>query len=382
MKIGFDAKRAFHNTTGLGNYSRTLLNGLARMYPEHEYFLFNPKASKQFPQPDFAHVHEVRPTGLNKLFSSLWRSRLVTDDIRKLKLDLYHGLSHEIPVGINKTSTPSVVTIHDLIFERYPEQFSRVDVQIYRRKFRYACEHADRIIAISKQTKSDIIERYGIEENKIDICYQSCDPAFEKKQSADQLKAIQEKYQLPSKFFLSVGSIIERKNLLNVCKALLLTKNDLPLVVIGNGGEYKKRVQQFVSENGLSNRVIFLTDRAVVRNDNSFQQPSTFAAIYQLAEAMIYPSFFEGFGIPVLEAMWSGLPVITSNVSCLPETAGEAGFYVNPGSAEEIALAMDLVISDQGLRTLQVEKGKLHASRFTVEACTRSVMEAYNKIVR
>src|SRR6185503_6123802 len=107
-----------------------------------------------------------------------WRSSWVKKDLKKLKIDIYHGLSHEIPIGIHKTGIKSVVTIHDLIHERFPEQYSFVDVRIYRKKFRNACIHADKVIAISEQTKKDIIEFYKIPGNKITVCYQSCNPAF------------------------------------------------------------------------------------------------------------------------------------------------------------------------------------------------------------
>lgn len=380
MNIGYDAKRAFHNSTGLGNYSRTLLEGLATFYPEHEYYLFNPKASKKYPKPPYPNVHEVLPPGfLLKRFSSLWRSRMVTADLKKLNIGLYHGLSHEIPVGIGSTGIPSVVTIHDLIFERYPSQFSAVDVQIYRKKFRYACTHANGVIAISRQTKEDIVTLYGINEDKIDVCYQSCDPAFSKKIGKEKIEATRLKYNLPEKYFLSVGSIIERKNLLNICRALVLTKNRLPLVVIGDGGDYKSEVLAFIREKGLEGRVIFLSDQ--VKQDAEFQRPTTFAAIYQGAEALIYPSFFEGFGIPVLEALQSGVPVITSNVSCLPETGGDAAYYVDPASPEEIAAAMDTILSDAQLRTQMIEKGRAHAAKFSLQSCTDSVMNVYKKLV-
>ena len=242
MNIGFDAKRAYHNQTGLGHYSRTLIHSLARYYPGHEYFLFNPKASSVF-QLEEENIHEILPqTFPSTLFRSAWRSSWVKKDLKKLKIGLYHGLSHEIPIGIQKTGIRSVVTIHDLIHERFPEQYHPVDVRIYRKKFRYACQHADKVIAISKQTKKDIIEFYKIPENKITVCYQSCNPAFGEQTGDTQKKIVQIKYSLPPKFFLHVASIIERKNLMNICKAVFLLRNelDIPLVVIGDGDKYKQ----------------------------------------------------------------------------------------------------------------------------------------------
>ena len=384
MNIGFDAKRAFHNQTGLGNYSRTLIAGLAQYYPEHEYFLFNPKPSRNYLKAEFDHVHEVHPEGfLNRRLSSLWRSNWVKQDLKRLDIHLYHGLSHEIPVGIQRTGIRSVVTIHDLIFERYPEQFTKIDVQVYRKKFRYACTYADRIIAISKQTKADIVSMYGIPEEKIDTCYQSCHPAFGAYIADEELMTIRKKYQLPEAYFLYVGSIIERKNLLNICKAVKALKGemDLPLLVIGNGKEYKQKVQDYIKTNNLEDRVVFLSDREIVRRDPAFQRPETFAAIYKMATAMIYPSFFEGFGIPVLEALWCQLPVITSNVSCLPETGGDAAYYVSPDKSEDIATAMLSIYKNAALRAEMKEKGVAYAQSFTLENCTRSVMDVYKKIV-
>ncbi len=175
-----------------------------------------------------ANIHEVLPGNFfHSLFSSAWRSSWVKKDLKKNKIDLYHGLSHEIPVGIQNTGIKSVVTIHDLIHERFPEQYNPIDVKIYTKKFRYACEHADKVIAISEQTKKDIIEFYKTPEEKITVCYQSCNPAFAVQVSAEEKKRITQKYSLPEQFFLYVGSIIERKNLLNICKAVFLLRNEL-----------------------------------------------------------------------------------------------------------------------------------------------------------
>lgn len=382
MNIGFDAKRAYHNGTGLGHYSRNLLHSLSAYYPEHQYYLFNPKPANRF-QLQGNNLIEILPQGiLNKLFSSAWRSSWVKKDLQKLKISLYHGLSHEIPVGIQKTAIKSVVTIHDLIHERHPEQYNAIDVKIYSKKFRYACAHADKVIAISEQTKKDIIEFYKTPEEKITVCYQSCNPAFSKTVSDEEKRRIKERYGLPEQYFLYVGSIIERKNLLNICKAIFLLRNELniPLVVIGDGGKYKQQVKDYIKQNGLENRIMFLSENSKAESSPSFQSAADFPAIYQSAVAMIYPSFFEGFGIPVLEALWSKLPVITSNVSCLPEAGGDAAYFVDPVGAEEIAAAMKRIYSDQALVAAMVEKGWRHAQKFTPERSAASVMTVYKSL--
>lgn len=382
IKIGFDAKRAYHNGTGLGHYSRTLIRSLAEYYPENEYYLFNPKPSSLFsikaPQ-----VHEQRPEGWwDKLFPSLWRSSGVRKDLKKKGIQLYHGLSHEIPMGIEFTGIPSVVTMHDLIHERYPEQYNKLDVEIYSRKFRHACSHATRIIAISEQTKRDIMDFYGTPKEKIRVCYQSCNEGFTQTVSEAEKQRVKQLYQLPDRFFLYVGSLIERKNLLSIARALPLLQKEaaLPLVVIGEGESYKEKVKAFLAGAGLTRQVIFMSENPTARTAPGYRTASDFPAIYQQATAMIYPSSFEGFGIPVLETLWSRIPVITSNVSCLPEAGGPGAFYVDPLSPEQIAAAMTRILTDSTAVQQSIATGYLHAQKFTRKACAEKVMELYREI--
>jgi glycosyltransferase involved in cell wall biosynthesis len=380
MNIGFDAKRAFQNTTGLGHYSRTLVASLAQYFPEHQYYLFAPTITGLFNSAAYNNIHPIAPSSFpSTVFKSAWRSKWVTKDLVKNNIDIYHGLSHEIPVGIQNTNIKSVVTIHDLIFERYPEQYSKIDVQIYRKKFVYACKHADKIIAISNQTKQDIVDYYKIPEAKIDICYQSCNPAFFKKVTDQEKVTVRAKYNLPERFYLYVGSVIERKNLLTICKAIKELNNNIPLIVIGNGDAYLQKVKTYVTENDQAQKVIFLSETAAAK-DEAFKTAKDFPAIYQCAEAMIYPSIFEGFGIPVLEALASGLPTITSNISCLPEAGGDAAFYINPLSVDEMKNAMTEIVKNTALRTGLIEKSFHHAQKFTQQQCAAAVMNVYNNL--
>ncbi len=382
MNIGFDAKRAYHNGTGLGHYSRTLISSLAAYFPQHEYFLLNPKPSELF-QLNGKNIHEVLPSNLlHKTLSSVWRSTWIKNDLEKRGIDIYHGLSNEIPLDIHKTAVRSVVTIHDLIFERYPAQYSKIDVEIYKRKFIYACDHADKVIAISEQTKNDIMEFYNTPEEKITVCYQSCNPAFAKTADEKIKRQIKEKYSLPDQYFLYVGSIIERKNLLGICKAIYLLRNDfrIPLVVIGDGTRYKQQVKDFIKQNGLDHQVIFLSENSLAKVASSFLRAEDFPAIYQMATAMIYPSFFEGFGIPVLEALWSRLPVITSNVSSLPEAGGAGAYYVNPNNTEEISEGMKRIYEDKAFAETLKEKGWQYAQNFTQHKSAADVMKVYEKL--
>jgi glycosyltransferase involved in cell wall biosynthesis len=381
MNIGFDAKRAFQNTTGLGHYSRTLLSSLAAFYPEHEYFLFAPKKTPLFNTSAHNNIHTITPSSFpSTLLRSAWRSSWVKKDLLKNNINIYHGLSHEIPLGIQNTGIKSVVTIHDLIHERYPEQYNSIDVKIYHKKFLYACKQADKIIAISNQTKQDIIDFYKIPEQKITVCYQSCNPSFFAKVAEEEKRAIKTKYNLPEQFYLYVGSVIERKNLLTICKAVKELNNNIPLVVIGNGDGYLQKVKTYVAANKLEQKILFLSQTTAALNNDAFKTAKDFPAIYQGAVAMIYPSLFEGFGIPVLEAIASNLPVITSNTSSLPEAGGNAALYINPLNVNELKNAMEEIAANHSLKSDIVEKGKLHVQKFTQQHCAADVMAVYKSL--
>lgn len=382
MIIGFDAKRAFENTTGLGHYSRTLIQSMLAYYPSHTYVLFAPKITTLLSLPTTHNMYTVTPQKvLHQRLTSYWRSIGVAKQIMQSGIQLYHGLSHEIPVGLHKLSIPTVVTIHDLIFEKYPHQFKKIDRLIYRNKFKYACNNATHIIAISEQTKLDIMQLYHIPAHKITVCYQSCNPIYTLTHTTTQLQSVRQRYSLPAQYVLYVGSIIERKNLLTLCKALLHTKCTLPLVVIGNGGKYKHKVQQYIKAVGLSSRVIFLSEQPSAMQSITYSNNIDFPAIYQLATAMIYPSIYEGFGIPVLEALSSGTPVITSNISSLPEVGGNAAILIDPHDAMAIAAAIDDIVYNEHVRNTCILNGRLHAQQFNEQVCASKVLDVYKQIV-
>ncbi|QHS59910.1 glycosyltransferase family 4 protein [Chitinophaga agri] len=376
MNIAFDAKRAYQNNTGLGNYSRTLISSLATYYPQHNYYLYAPKLTTLYKTEAFANMQSVLPEKrLHRWFRSAWRSKYVVGELAAKGMDIYHGLSHEIPFGIHTSGVKSVVTMHDLIFERYPGQYNPIDVQTYRRKAKYACQYADRIIAISEQTKQDIIHYYKTPAEKIDVVYQSCDESFAVNHSVANIRQMKEQYGLPAAYFLYVGSVIERKNLLGIIQAMLHLKGevDLPLVVLGGGSSYKKKVKAFVEKHGMADRIIWLNEKARLAD-------ADVPLLYQGAEALIYPSIFEGFGIPILEALWSHTPVITSAGSCFGETAGEAALYINPLQPATIADAMKKVLREPALAATMKTKGWAHAQLFSRERCAAGVMKVYESL--
>jgi len=372
MRIGYEAKRAFLNTTGLGNYSRGLIRMMALNYPQNEYFLYTPKIkpNKQF--EFLSRINQVETkTPKSSYFTSLWRSRGVVFDLKRDGIGLYHGLSHELPIGISDSGIKSVVTIHDLIFMRYPQYFDLVNRKIYAAKIKYACKHADRIIAVSEKTKADLVQLMNVHPEMIEVLYQGCDESFYVKQDAARLVEVRSKYKLPEKYILNVGTIEPRKNLLLLTKALLYLPKDTQLVVVGKKSKYFEQVNKYIVEHKLTEQVLFL-DKV------SF---TDLPAIYQQAQLFVYPSRYEGFGIPVLEALVSGVPVIAAKGSCLEEAGGPDSLYCDPDDETDLTEKIRQVLNDAELRRRMIAKGLVFSRRFEESKLAAQLMNIYNNVL-
>lgn len=364
MKIAFDAKRFFHNTSGLGNYSRDLVRILATYFPENEYILLNKNKSERAADLlSFPNVHFVETTKGN--FS---RQLKMGKDAQQQNADIFHGLSGELPLKWDKKPIKKIVTIHDLIFVRYPQYYSFFDRKIHFWKFKKAADSADKIIAISEQTKRDIIQFLNIPESKIEVIYQGCHKAFKEQQSEDFIQQTKEKFDLPERFVLNVGTIEERKNLLNVVKALKDT--DIPLVVVGKKTKYFRKVERFVRENKM--KVYFLEGVSM----------DELAVIYKLADIFIYPSLFEGFGIPVIEALFSETVVITSNTSCLPEAGGPDSVYIDPKNPLDIQAKIKFLWQNESERKRRAEKGFEFVQKFNDQSIAKELIKIYENILQ
>lgn len=371
MKIGFDAKRAYSNVAGLGNFSRNSISALVRQYPDDQYYLFNPGSSKPlFNTPESS--LEIRPVRFWwKFFKSFWRTYQITNLVKDIKLDVYHGLSHELPVRIERTGVKLIVTIHDLIYLRHPEFYPTIDRKIYDQKFRHACKKANRIHAISEQTKRDVMSLFSVPEEKIAVIYQSVNPVFFERVEIERKQELRKKYQLPKKFILSVGTVEPRKNLLGLLEGMVLYKTYIPLIVVGKLTDYQNKIEKFIEADLNRLQVYFLSQ---IQDDE-------LAVLYQMAEVLVYPSIYEGFGLPVVEAQASGCPVITSNTSSLPEAGGDAAMYINPEKPEEIGKALKTLLADQTLRKSLIVKGKANAQRFTPENFAKQFKLLYNNLM-
>ncbi len=368
--IGFDAKRAFLNKSGLGNYSRHIISHLKKYYPENAYYLFSPSSNTNL-FTDKNLYNNVNPVGFYKLFKSLWRSYGITKHINKLGLDLYHGLSNELPLNITKSKVKKAVTIHDLIFLKHPELYKKADRFIYHKKTKEACTVADLIIAISTQTKQDIIDFYNIKEERIAVHYQSCDSAFYSKSSVEEKERLRQKYQLPASFILNVGTIEARKNALSILKAIHLHHIDMPLVIVGRATPYLDTLKKYASKHKLKNRLI------TIHNVPNKDLPT----LYQSAEVFVYPSIYEGFGIPVLEAFSSGVPVITTDTGSTAELASDAALLVPYNQVDAIGAALKKIIDDSHTAETLRNKGYKRAGAFTDLAVTQKLIALYHKVL-
>lgn len=374
MNIGFDAKRFFLNNTGLGNYSRDLIKGILQEEKSHNYFLFTPKeesnARTKFIE-EYDNVEVVGPSSFYNRFKSYWRSVRLEKVLKKYDVELYHGLSHEIPRNNKLNRIKYVVTIHDLIFLRYPENYKAFDRKIYTQKVKYACKNADVIIAISEQTKRDLIEFLKVSEEKIKVVYQACSEIFDTETDFRIQNIVKKKYNLPNKYMLSVGTIEKRKNLELVIRAMDKMHTDIPLVVVGKKTKYVEQIEKEIEKFGLGNKVIFLD------NVDFTELPE----LYQSASLFLYPSVCEGFGIPILEALYSKTPVIAATGSCLEEAGGPNSIYIDPTDYLKFAIQMDKVLNDESLQTEMKEKGYEYSKNFSLEKQAKEMLEIYKELV-
>ncbi len=374
MIIGFDAKRLFRNFTGLGNYSRFVVSALQKHFPDNEYVLFSPSVKRNadtqpFLNSDFS---LVQPSGVMRMLHPLWRSACLSFTAPARQLNIYHGLSQELPFFL-PARVRKVVTVHDLIFYRFPQYYHRADVQTYKYKLRSACKRARRIVAISNQTAIDLQHYLNIRPEKIVVIHQGVHPQFAVKHNVNEIERVRTLYNLPQHYLLCVGTLEQRKNVVVLVEALarLAPSLQVPLVLVGRHTRYVKQVMSRAVQLGISHLVL-------MRNKVEF---SHLPAVYQGSLVFLYPSLFEGFGIPIIEGIASGVPVITSTGSCFAEAGGTDTLYVSPTDAQAWADAIGKVLEDVTLRQRMVHASYEYIKRFSSENIARGLMEVYQELL-
>ncbi len=367
MKIGYDAKRAFWNNTGLGNYSRSVISGMATFHPEHQLTLFSPGINFK---SELKYLLENPAINLFDLGNGLIGKAKRVLGFDNGSLDIFHGLSNELPIFNHNSKTKLIVSIHDLLFFRYPEFYPLIDRQIYKLKTIRACKKANLIIAISEQTKQDLIEFLKVPEHKIKVHYQSCHEQFRIKHTESDIAKIKSKYGINKPYIVQVGTLEERKNALITLKAYncCKSKDDFNIVLVGNRTPYCHELEQYVTDSKLKDKVVF------IYKSDFFDFPLSF----QGASLSLYPSIFEGFGIPVLEAMTSETPVITTIGGCFQEVGGDAVLYTNPLIFEDLAEKIDLILNNKPVSDDLIKKGKERSLIFE----PRKLMNELNQIYK
>jgi glycosyltransferase involved in cell wall biosynthesis len=251
---------------------------------------------------------------------------------------------------------------------RFPEYYKPLDRNIYFQKVKYACTAANKIIAISDQTKKDIVDYIKINPDKIEVIYQSIpNKYFEDYKNPELLS----KYDIPEQYILAVGSIEQRKNQLSILKAIHSAKLEITVVFVGKPTRYAATLLKYITDNGMENQVKFLNNIP----------GKELAGLYQQASLSIYLSRYEGFGLPIIESMASGCPVITSSVSCLPETAGGAALLCDPEDITNLADSIKQLFDNDTLRNELIQKGKERAKLFHAEIYSQNLISLYSKII-
>ena len=372
LRIGYDARRAFKNRTGLGNYARTLLTSLVGLFPQHRFYLY----AQGKAQPD--------PTGLGPEWEQTLRSDscLVRTDRKPLaswrrvvqsaarhqsdRLDLFHGLSNELPLDIGSQKIASVVTVHDVIYKDFPQTYAWVDRKIYDFKTDKCLRHADLVVAISRFTADKILEHYPHFKGRLEVIPQACAPCYYRAwSSAPSVPPV------PGPYWLYVGSLIARKNLMGILKALAAHKpgDRLPLVVLGEGdGPYARQCRHFAQQHSLS--VHWVQPRS-----------QDLRLWYRHAVGLIYPSLQEGYGLPVAEALLSECPVLTSERSAMLEACGPHALTVHPEDTEQMSGSMLQLASDSALADRLRVQGKAYAlQKLDPSLLAGQWMEAYQTL--
>jgi len=346
MIIGFDAKRYYHNRTGLGNYSRRMVNGLASFFPQDSLLLYD-----SYPPHPLPSAKNILNGSYSGYWPHYWRRRGIASDIQKDGIQVYHGLSNELPWA-KLTGIKKVVTIHDIIFKIYPHFFPVIDRKIYDLKTSQACSAADIIIAVSMHTAKDLMHYYQVPENKIVVIYPPLYPSISANENNTE------------NYWLYVGTVEERKDIYTLIKAYRESRMELPLWIVGRGGSYLHKMKALSKNWGLANRIFFKEDISL----------EALPQLYQSALAVIYPSRYEGFGMPVAEALQYGKTVITTSSSSLTEAGGDAALYFNAGQYAELAVMMKEVM--HGLR-MSPQKIKAQIARFSPENTILPVRKIY-----
>ncbi|MGQ9626892.1 MAG: glycosyltransferase family 4 protein [Anaerolineae bacterium] len=368
MRIGIDARLVYYSQAGIGQYILLLSKALAEIGDEDEFILLQSRKDKVTitDKPNFRRIPLWTPCH-HPL--EQWTFHL---EISRLRLDILHSPDFIPPFRCN---CKSVITIHDLAFLIYPHFLTKESARYYG-QIDQAVRHTDHIIAVSEKTKQDTIRLLGVPESKVTVIYEAANPIFRPLNDEESLRRIKVKYNIERDYILFVSTIEPRKNVPTLLRAYrqLLDNYKLPiqLVIAGRQGWLSDEVFALAQELKLAGKVLFLG--RVPTEDLVY--------LYNGAKLLVHPSFYEGFGLPPLEAMACGTPVVVSNVSALPEVVGDAAILVDPSDVSALTVGIWRVLTDSDLRAEMVAKGFKRAACFSWQKAAKQTLEVYHRVIQ
>ncbi len=375
MRIGFDVRPFLKEETGVGTYFKNILFSLAKIDKANEYYLFSSSLKDRFSPtkiPPLTKMHFREFPYPVKAVNFVWYQLgwPPLDFFFKNKLDLTHSPT-PLPLP---TKGKKIVTVYDIFFLDFPEMADREARRNFARRIERTLQKAQGIVTISRFTEQQLTQRFDVDRDKIKIVYPGVDRTYWESVEHESLGQTKAAYDLPSEFLLFVGASEPRKNLLNLIEALKLIHGrhkKITLVLVGREGQDFKNVNSRIRELNLDPwvKIVGYLDENDLKN------------FYWLASVFVYPSLWEGFGIPLLEAMACGVPVVTSQTSALPETAGEAAVYFDPKSPEDMAEKIIQVLEDENLRQRLISEGKERIRAFGWEKAASDVLSFYEFVI-
>jgi len=373
LHIGINGRAIFRQLTGVQHYAREVTRALLSIKPDDvTVTVFSGREGRSETEPDLPLATSLIPAG-GPIKGFIWDQTVLKRMAKKAGADVLFNPANVAPLY---PPVPSVVTIHDLAFLLFPEYFSRTFAGYYRTIIPRIARQAAAVITDSQSTKGDLITHLNLPEEKIYVVALGVSPAFRRHIPKQELEDVRRRHNLPQKFFLSISSLEPRKNLIRLLRAYRQLPPEITnrqaLVLVGTGN-------RIFADLSISDELARISNGTVTAT--GYVPTEDLPAIYRLSTALVFPSLYEGFGLPVLEAMAASTPVITPNRSSLPEVAGRAAILIDPENIEEITAAMELMATDSGTRNLLIERGKKHAAKFSWEKTAKATLKILRSAV-